>query len=153
MDETRKANLSNKMKSRWNEAREYASILYIPEIEIYNYYLDICRKYKDYLLDPNKRDLFIEACMSEIESKKRYQALRNKALGIKEIEELGDENIEGPEREFEKREETRNTNINEKKGPMNDLKLMLWVIEKIGSIEKTERVFKAAKKAMEVMDS
>jgi hypothetical protein len=131
MDETRKANLSNKMKSRWNEAREYASILYIPEIEIYNYYLDICRKYKDYLLDPNKRDLFIEACFNEIEEKREYKEEKNEAVKWKKV----------VKKEIENKE------------PVNDLKLMLWVIDKIGSLDKAEKVFRAAKMAMEMMES
>lgn len=135
MNEARRENNRIKTKERWIKAEEYGKILNMSKHDIFNHYFDICDKYKDYLLDPNKEQLFFNACVREILQKKEFLNSKNEAVGIKRPS-IGTARIYKEEVEQQ---------------PIDYLKLMLWAINKIGSIEKAEKIFNAAKLAMEAI--
>lgn len=137
MDEAHKRNNSIKMKERWAKAVYYAKILGLSKNDIYNHYLHICEKYKDYL-DSNKEDLFIKGCLSEIDHLIKFNQRKNEVLGIKE--------------EFKEEPKLGVFKSREQRDPLDNLKIMLWAINEIGSIEKAKKVFNAAVLAMESIE-
>lgn len=139
MNEQRKQYQRDKMKAIWEEAELYASILGKTKNEIYNKYMDVCRKYKDYII--TNRDHFIQVVKSEISMKERFQKQKEESLDIKAAPTS--EIYLNNQKKFPSKEERE---------PLDNLKIMLWAIDQIGNTEKAKKIFNAAILALETME-
>jgi hypothetical protein len=151
MDQAQKDNLRKKSEARWRKAEKYAKILDAPKTETYEnltvidkyskqvrfgspYYINLVfqeGKWSDEV--KNKARIKYESIVEE-----RKQEMNQETYLKKKYSSLNQD--QNPKKEDEDRD------------PIEDLKLMLWVIKKIGSLEKAEKLFQAAKLALNSME-
>jgi hypothetical protein len=171
MPAERKKNNSIKMTAIWKKCEKFAKILGKPKEEVF-LNLDLVNKYSRQL---NSRiPHFINMVLKEGQWKTPYDETKyqeelkqrnekSQSDYVKTMiaqEKYNKEKAEACGYEYKPREThiekckfepKPNGGIKEDEDPMKNLKLMLWVINKIGSLEKASKIFEAAKLSIEAI--
>ena len=158
MTPERKSSNSRKMKLRWMKAARYAEILGRPKEEVWNN-LALCMRNSKGLR--SGRPDVIAMVLKEGKWKETFN---EEAYNRKLQERIDKENAEA---KYEKEKainigyKPKTMNVNAQNvevktngkishDPFEGLKIAMWYINKVGSLEKAEKLFQAAKLAIEV---
>jgi hypothetical protein len=172
----RKAQSSKVMKLKWRKAEKYAHILKVPKEEVFNN-LDLCVENSKGLLsyrpdtiakvlkegkwkEPFDEVSYWAKIKEEREKNTENSKLEidkhNEAIRKKDQEKYDREKAENLGYKYESRDthiETENVNIKTQKINGADLfgglKVTMWWIKEVGSMEKAEKLFQAVKLSIE----
>jgi hypothetical protein len=148
MDEAQKDSLSKKAERK---AEKYAAILDAPKTETYEN-LTLIDKYSKQIRA--KSPYYINLVFDEgrWSNEVRDKARINFESISRERYMKDNQKIIYSQRNMSQEQNPKEDTEGEDRDPIENLKLMLWVIKKIGSLEKAEKLFQAAKIALKSME-